>query len=268
MCDKKRSYAEIAEASRRVALNNQETHARQLSMEDLPFIEMPASAMELFSPEDTTLIAPPYVSNSPLLRQVARANLHRVFIPREKDCVALWDRYAMLDNIREHCLKVACLARDMAKMLGYTQGECNPDAAYAAGLLHDLAKTYTIKHGGSHAQLGAAWVMNETRNGAIARSVLFHVHWPWEENIEKYVAEDKYFIALAVSYADKRVRHDEYVTLDERFEDLLDRYAVSELSRKRIENSWRQGRLLEKTFSQRFKVQLETYTPNCRGLVI
>ena len=32
----------------------------------------------------------------------------------------------------------------------------------AAGLLHDLAKTYCIRHGGSHAQLGAAWVLEAT----------------------------------------------------------------------------------------------------------
>ena len=98
--------------------------------------------------------------------------------------------------------------------------------ARAAALLHDIAKNYTIRHGGSHAQLGAAWVREETGNPLLAQAVLFHVEWPWSGGDMDDV-RDPMRLPVIVAYADKRVRHAEVVSIRERFDDLLVRYGIS-----------------------------------------
>jgi hypothetical protein len=151
----------------------------------------------------------------------------------------------------------------------------------AAGLLHDLGKTRTIAVGGNHAQLGAAWVMRETRNGPIARAVLFHVFWPFESvpkaasdmcgscpersggirgrQSPATVIDSGHFMIAAVIYADKRTLHDAYVGLDERCEDLIRRYAVSDAVKKRILISHEQGRRIEAALSAALGAELQDY---------
>ena len=154
-------------------------------------------------------------------------------VPDETACARLWDKYGMLPNIRAHSRAVARVALDVAERavaLGHT---VDVPALRAAALLHDLAKTYTILHGGAHAQLGAAWVREETGRPDLAQAVLFHVSWPWSEG-PLGLETDPLRLPLLVSYADKRARHDEVVGLEERFEDLLDRYGDTEEHRTLI----------------------------------
>ncbi|MDL2268292.1 HD domain-containing protein, partial [Desulfovibrio sp. OttesenSCG-928-G15] len=134
----------------------------------LPMFVFSHDAVEMFDPARHLTSMPkahggPSAARTPLpLAVAARANPKTLLIPREEDCFALWDRYAMLDNIREHSKKVAGLALALANAAKEKGFAVCPEAVYAAGLLHDLAKTYTIQHNGHHAQLGGAWVMRET----------------------------------------------------------------------------------------------------------
>ena len=236
---------------------------------NLPWLDLPETPAELFDPEKHLPRHTPTASgisgaSAPLpLAVAARACPKIQIIPRVQDCHALWDRYPMLDNIRAHSAMVADMAHSMALIAVERGVKVAPDAVLAAGLLHDLAKTYTIHHGGSHAQLGAAWTMLETRNGPIARAVMFHVHWPFEERLD----EDSVFLDMAIVYADKRVRHDEYVSLDERFADLVDRYGHSEFIRMRIEMSHQQGKRIETALSRRLGVNLDECVADSGRLV-
>ena len=188
-------------------------------------------------------------------------------IPRVEDCHALWDRYAVPPHIRAHSELVANLALAVAE-LALEQGcAVSPELTLAAGLLHDLGKMYCVEHGGSHAQIGASWVMRETGNGAVARAVLFHVYWPWDTLLEDCVADDAFFATMAVIYADKRVKHDSYVSLDERFLDLQKRYGVNEYARSRIEESRQQGKKVEAAFSRRLGVPLHEHIAD-RGRLV
>ena len=225
---------------------------------ELPELSLPPALMELFDPERhlDKAAAPhggPSGAAEPLpLAVAARSRPELLLVPRREDCDALWERYGVLDNVRAHSEKVAELAHAMAvRAAGLGLRVC-PEAALAAGLLHDLAKTYTILHGGNHAQLGAAWVMRETGNGAIAQAVFSHVYWPWTEN----AGNDDCFLPLAILYADKRTMHDAWVSLDERFEDLLVRYAVNDYARSRVERSHEQGKRVETALSRRLGVNL------------
>ena len=141
-------------------------------------------------------------------------------VPDDARCRELWEQTGMLDNVAGHSLMVAdvasCLAR-RAKELGM---DVDVPTVRASAMLHDIAKTYCIRHGGNHSQLGGAWTMEMTGNPAIALGVTHHVYWPFALDL------DRYFTPLAVLYADKRVNHDRIVSIETRFEDLVKRYGI------------------------------------------
>lgn len=236
----------------------------------LPFHFYPHSPMEMFDP-DIHLSQPARTHAGgtsgpvPLPLSIA-AKLHPklLLIPRKEDCHALWDHYAMLDNIRAHSTLVA----DMACAIGHQARQkglnVSVEALLAAGMLHDLGKTYTIAHGGSHAQLGASWVMRETRNGPIAQAVMFHVHWYWPE---EWLDDERLLLTAITLYADKRVKHDAFVGLDERFDDLLARYGVDDYVREKVAASHMQGKRVEAALSRRLGVELHEYTADSGRLV-
>ena len=171
-------------------------------------------------------------------------------VPDEAQCVRLWDKYGMMPHIREHCRAVASVALDIVRraeergVLPEGRGLERP-YVLAAGLLHDIAKTYTIRHGGSHAQLGAAWVREETGNPALAQAVLWHVSWPWQDGPLDDAA-DPFRLPVIIAYADKRVRHTEVVTLEERFEDLMVRYGIDDERKARITGYLNRTKSVEK----------------------
>lgn len=187
----------------------------------------------------------------------------RAAVPSQAECAALWDKYCMLPNIREHSSQVALVASCLGALLEAEGVSLNRPQLLAGALLHDIAKTYTIKYGGSHAQLGAGWVVQETGNYQIAQMVYHHVHWPWALDIENTAM----LPSLLVLYADKRVKHDRIVTLEERFEDLMKRYGVNELAREYIRQSREQGLAVEKALSKRLGVSVDEYSFDCRRLV-
>jgi hypothetical protein len=184
-------------------------------------------------------------------------------IPTREECRALWDKYAMPDHIRAHSTVVAEFAACLARMLAERGADIHVPSVLASGLLHDLGKFHTIKHGGSHGQLGGAWVMNETRNPLIAQGVLHHVRWPWaiDETVEPWL------LAYCIIYADKRVMHDMVVTPEERYEDLLMRYGATEDAKKRITSSHNQGLEIEAALSRRVKVNVNEYSFDSGRLV-
>lgn len=185
------------------------------------------------------------------------------FVPTREECHALWDKYAMPDHIRAHSTMVAEFAACLAAMLAERGADIHPPSVLASGLLHDLGKVYAITHGGSHGQLGGAWVMNETRNPLVAQGVLHHVRWPWA--VDETV--DPHLLAYCIIYADKRVMHDVVVAPDERYEDLLLRYGVSDDAKARITAAHNQGVAIEAALSRRIKVALHEHTFDSGRLV-
>lgn len=177
-------------------------------------------------------------------------------------CFMLWRKYSMLENIRRHSLLVAEIAQNLAQMARAAGIIVNVQAVRASALLHDIAKTWSIKHDCSHAAVGASWVVMDTRNYAVAQGVLLHVHWPWPLPQGPDICQ----LPLFVFYADKRVRHDGCVTLDERFEDLLVRYGKSEAAKCGIREAWQQSKMLEKAISAQLGVDLEGKNWSLEGL--
>jgi putative nucleotidyltransferase with HDIG domain len=182
--------------------------------------------------------------------------------PPEDVCRALWDKYEMPDHIRAHSEQVARFSVRLAELAVGRGCAVQVEEVLACGLLHDIAKSYTLRYGGSHAQLGAAWALAETGHAGIAQGILHHVYWPWPLQEDLCCA-----LPILVLYADKRTQHADFVTLEERFADLAVRYGIHEQARQGIEESRRQSVSIERALSARLGVELDAYTPDSGRLV-
>jgi putative nucleotidyltransferase with HDIG domain len=171
-------------------------------------------------------------------------------VPDDGQCRAFWDRLDMLDNVAAHSLKVADIATFLARRASELGMGVDVPTVRASAMLHDIAKTYSIRHGGNHSQLGGAWTVELTGNPAIASGVTHHVYWPFELDL------DKYFTPLAVLYADKRVNHNRTVPIEERFEDLIKRYGIPLGLQENILTTKNQALTLEKLLNDTLKVDL------------
>lgn len=192
--------------------------------------------------------------------------------PTEAACLHILERHGIMPHILDHCRRVADFAVALATRALAVRGvrsETWPlglpadvvEHTLAAGLLHDVAKSWCLKHGGSHAQTGASWVVAETGNFRVAQAVMHHVEWPWE------LPSDVCAPAHFVSYADRRVMHDTYVTVQQRYVDLLVRYGLTEAQRESICTSHIQARKLERALSAQLELPLHACTFACGGLV-
>lgn len=182
-------------------------------------------------------------------------------VPTDAECLELWNRYGMLDHIRVHSSLVAGVATTLAELARDKGMGLNVQAVRASALLHDLGKTYTVQFGGNHSQLGSSWVIQATRNPAVAQGVMHHVHWPGPLDL------DAHFLPLAIIYADKRVKHESVVSLKDRFIDLVDRYGVNQDLIARIRRSFKQGKDIEKLLNTRLEVDLDAYPFDRRRMV-
>ncbi|MCR5815139.1 MAG: HDIG domain-containing protein [Desulfovibrio sp.] len=180
------------------------------------------------------------------------------------DCYALWDKYAMPENIRRHSLLVAHIAENLAELALQRHVSLSVDDVRASALLHDLGKKYSLMYGGAHAAIGAAWVVAETHNYAVAQGVMHHVYWPWKVTADASCCQ----LPILVLYADKRARHDQSVTLTERFEDLKERYGKNQDAIRAIDASLAQMQAVEAALMTFLGWEgLDAYTFTCRGLV-
>ncbi|MDR3320085.1 MAG: HDIG domain-containing protein [Desulfovibrio sp.] len=179
----------------------------------------------------------------------------------DQSCFALWNEYDMLPNVRLHSLLVASIAGRLAERALERGFDVSVEQVRAAALLHDIAKSYCVRHGGSHALAGASWVVERMLHYPVAQGVLFHVHWPWP--LPANICALPFFII----YADKRVCHDSCVTLEDRFEDLITRYGKSEDARQGILASFEQGKSIERAFTALLEWDIHEDTFNFGRLV-
>jgi putative nucleotidyltransferase with HDIG domain len=131
----------------------------------------------------------------------------------------------MLDNIRAHSFVVARVAEALVDGLYRTGKSCGPlpdkEEVVSGALLHDIAKTLCIHTDCRHAEIGRQ-ICVELGYPELSEIVAEHV-------VLKHFSADLYIQGIfgskeIVYYADKRVRHDRVVSLDERLEYILARY--------------------------------------------
>ena len=138
-------------------------------------------------------------------------------IPSRAECLRLMEAYGMLENIVNHSLEVTRVALSLSRALNQRGQKVDVGLVEAAALLHDLAKTECLLTKEDHARSGYELLKGigyETLGKVVAQHI-----WMWERGDPARVSEEE-----LVNYADKRVRHDQIVSLRERFVDLRDRY--------------------------------------------
>lgn len=149
-------------------------------------------------------------------------------------CIELMEQYAMLHNIRHHSLVVARLAEQLhAGLCTFAPARLQVDRqmVITGGLLHDIAKTPCLNSNCDHAKAGAA-ICRQHGLEEIAAIVAEHVILK-DYNPARY-AEGHFTAGEIVYYADKRVRHNVVVHLDERLEYILDHYGKGNPPRQQL----------------------------------
>lgn len=148
--------------------------------------------------------------------------------PSIEKCFEYMSTFAMLDNIRAHSMQVARVAVALLEGLESSgKSKILPDRGLvvAGALLHDIAKTECIREGCRHADIGKK-ICEDLGYHQIADIVQQHV-------ILHSFNETEYASGLfqareLVYYADKRVRHDQVVSLADRLEYIIDRYGKND----------------------------------------
>ncbi len=146
-----------------------------------------------------------------------------ISLPTREECYRLMDRHGMLENIVHHSVEVMKVAVYLSKELNKKGQRINLPLVEAASLLHDLTKTKSLRTQEDHAQSGYH-VLKEMGYERIADVVRQHIVVAEQGNPEQVSEEE------VVNYADKRVRHDQIVSLGERFLDLKNRYGRDQRS--------------------------------------
>ena len=134
----------------------------------------------------------------------------------------------MLGNIVAHSLEVTRVALFLTAELNKKGQNIDLHLVEAASLLHDISKTACLRTSEDHTQAGYR-LLQEIGYEKVGKVVAQHV-WLTGERDPATVSEEE-----VVNYADKRVRHNQIVSLGERFQDLKDRYGKSERSVRYLE---------------------------------
>lgn len=148
-------------------------------------------------------------------------------------------QYGMLDNIRAHSCMVARVAGMLGRRLVEVGQPVSVPVLVAGSLLHDIAKTASLQDDTRHDKVGREICLRhgyEEIADIVAEHVLLRGGVPPDCCREKEI----------VYYADKRVRHDEVVSLDERLVYLLERYGKGDdLLQRKIQENFLMAREIE-----------------------
>ncbi len=165
--------------------------------------------------------------------------------PDEKECLKIIEKEGMLPNILEHSIQVKNVSLQIYDKLR-DNGSVNRDILIASALLHDIAKTRSIRENIHHHDMLGGEMLRGMGYDYIAEIVESHV--VFRDFHENAPLSEKDIIY----YSDKRVMHEKIVSLETRINDLAVRYGKTEEHRQSI--------LKNKIFVLRVEKKIERYT--------
>lgn len=131
-------------------------------------------------------------------------------IPNELDCIALLKKYDTPSHIVAHCRRVWDVGRVLGKGLIRCHYPVDLNLIRAACLLHDIGKYPCIVDGTGAHDVRGEQILEEEGFPSVARIVVQHV--VLRSSTGGPVREEH-----VVYYSDKRVVHDEVVSVEDRF---------------------------------------------------
>ncbi len=163
-------------------------------------------------------------------------------LPSIEYCFKLMHEMGMMEHIIHHSIQVCRVATFIADTLKKQDIPIQRELIIVSSLLHDITKTRSFKTKENHAETGAT-LLKKLGYPQVGYIIGQHVR------LERYSFETLPYEAEIVNYADKRVLHDQIVSLKERMNYILKRYGKDKESRNRIKWLWDQTiRLEEKIF--------------------
>lgn len=142
-------------------------------------------------------------------------------------CLDYLARIGMPAHIRRHSRLVSRVALRLGELLNCNGCRLDLKMIEAGALLHDVGKMQSLTMGGDHALIGAEMLDGVAPSG-VARIVREHIM------LEPFQLEGPITESLLVNYSDKRVKHEEIVSVESRYHDLIARYAKTPLHRERL----------------------------------
>jgi putative nucleotidyltransferase with HDIG domain len=165
-------------------------------------------------------------------------NVPSLNIPSKDECLRLIAEEKMMDNIILHSKQVGQVALFLTDRLNAVNFKLNRNLIFAAALLHDITKTRSITTGENHAKSGAEMIL-ALGYPEVGDIIAQHVH------LDHFCFHDPPNEAELVNYADKRVLHENVVSLDERMAYIVKRYVSTPDHMKRICDLWKESQQLE-----------------------
>ena len=162
-------------------------------------------------------------------------------IPTTEQCYQMMSSMKMMDHIVVHSLQVCRVATYLTEHLNKQNDWLNLDLIKAAALLHDITKTRSFKTRENHAQTGGEF-LSDQGYPEVGELVRQHV------SLDDYPHPVELGERQIINYADKRVLHDQVVSLDKRLNYILEKYGETP------ENVGRIHRLWEKTLELEAKI--------------
>ncbi len=180
-------------------------------------------------------------------------------IPTNEECFRMMDKYQMLDNIKLHSLVVANVAYLISTSLLDAGIIISIEKVVAGALMHDIGKTQSLTSGQDHSKVGMQ-ICLENAFDEIADIVAEHVR------LKNYSMDGRFFEKEIVFYSDKRVKHDEVVSLDERLAYILERYGKDNEERcSAIRDNFEQCKKVEKKLFSRLDFSADRLTDLVRN---
>jgi len=126
----------------------------------------------------------------------------------------------MLPNIKDHSIVVAGVAQIITSGLLKGGHDLSLDKVIAGALLHDIGKTACLDNDDDHAARGYEICMAHNLE-PVADIVAEHVI------LKNYSVDSGFSEKEIVYYADKRVNHNQVVSLQERLAYIIERYGLN-----------------------------------------
>ena len=138
-------------------------------------------------------------------------------IPGIDRCMQMMDKYLMPSHIRAHSILVARIAMLLASKLDAQGIKISIDKSVSGAMMHDIAKFSCLHSQENHCKKGKEICVQEGFT-EIADIVNEHVV------LRNPIVENEFNEKEIVNYADKRVLHDQVVSLQTRMDDIKLRY--------------------------------------------
>lgn len=157
--------------------------------------------------------------------------VERLEIPSTELCAEIQNWFHMQKHTKNHSTKVAEIAREITAGLARAGHTLNKGLVEAGTLLHDIAKGKE-----NHAAIGGKW-LEQLGYSSVARVVAAHTDLP-EDAVEKLDER------AVVYFADKLVKEDRVISLEERFAASLEKFEKDEAVKEKILNRMKAAKLI------------------------